>query len=39
MQRLYSMFPGGSAGLGLLALRLFLALSLWPATADPSQIE
>lgn len=27
------MFPGGSAGLGLLALRLFLALSLWPSTA------
>lgn len=34
MQRLYSMFPGGNAGLGLLALRLFLALSLWPATAS-----
>lgn len=28
------MFPGGSAGLGLLALRLFLALSLWPSTAS-----
>ncbi|MDR6674900.1 hypothetical protein [Xanthomonas sp. 1678] len=34
MQRLYSMFPGGSAGLGLLALRLFLALNLWPAAAS-----
>ncbi|MCC4594629.1 hypothetical protein NRY95_09585 [Xanthomonas campestris pv. phormiicola] len=34
MQRLYSMFPGGSAGLGLLALRLFLALSLWPSSAS-----
>lgn len=28
------MFPGGSAGLGLLALRLFLALSLWPSAAS-----
>ncbi|WP_369937868.1 hypothetical protein AB3X09_09530 [Xanthomonas tesorieronis] len=28
------MFPGGSAGLGLLALRLFVALSLWPSTAS-----
>ncbi|MBN6148837.1 hypothetical protein JR065_00660 [Xanthomonas sp. AmX2] len=33
MQRLYSMFPGGRAGAGLLALRLFLAMNLWPPFA------